>query len=652
MAFFFVGQIRGKRGNKTTDGIWKYYQRIRGEARMRNEEKELAYTSLKTKFARIHRSTKEQIDTIEAGAVDFAKDLSRILTKLQEWQRPHAVSQFVTKLALVTDIDNLLDLCVSEIPMLLGTKYCSILTVIHGTKKASPRLVLRKTNFSWSKGLEGTKAYRKGQGLTGWVWKNACSLRLDNIKDKAELEKYPGLKWTNTICDSEHHREWLGVPLYGWQGDVIGVIRVPEKERTSKPSGGGFTFEDEVLLLKIGQYVARQIEELSAGERIRTALRASQECAVRLCLAANRTLIAETLVATCKRIFGSTGKLHAFIMLAEDNRTFRVEVSTGSLGGKHLDKTTFPVDESLGGMALHRGRAVIVHDLKRAQRKKRYYPAVPALACAMTAPICFGEKKYGILSVGADRKYAFSEEPDLHILGDLSSIAGATLARLDAEKESKAAFAEFSGRMGHTLNSRIAMLEGTIAGIDRKKSSRFLKETTKIIQVVEFLKATANLGIQFGESWDQTKFSKFDLAAKIKSIKALWEDSRIRLLVKEPLKMVGDPELLEHMLLELVGNALRFVPKRKGVVTIHGYRRRSRGGMLQKRFMVIEVEDNGPGVPEDDKESIFNPYRTSDESRPGLGLSIVKSIAEAHKGHVEERGTPGHGACFRIVLPQ
>jgi len=605
MAFFFIGQIRGRRGKKSTDGISKYYQHLRKEVEKKGEEKKLTYTSLKTKFARIPRRRKEQIETLEAAAVEFAEDLSRTLTKLEEWHRPYAVSQFVTKLARATDMDTLFDVCVSEIPTLLGTKYCSILTVVHRTRRGLPRLVLRKTNYSQSKHLEGTKAYRMGQGLTGWVWKNARSLRLDNIEDESELKKYPGLIWTNTICDSDHHREWLGVPLYGWQGDVIGMIRVPEKARTGKASGGGFTFEDEVLLLKIGQYVARQIEEISAGERIGTALRASQECAVRLCHAVDRKSVGEILVATCKQIFGTTGKLHAFIMLAEDSRTFGIEVSGGSLGGKHLGKIVFPIDESLGGLALRQGRAVIVHDMERAGRHKRYYPAVPALACAMSAPICFGEKKYGIFSVGADRKYEFSEEPDLHILEDLSSIAGATLARLDAEKESKAAFVEFSGRMGHTLNSRIAMLEGTIAGIEGKKSSKRLKEITKIKQVVEFLKATANLAIQFGEPWDRVKFCKFDLAAKVKSMKALWGNPRIRLSVKEPLEMIGDPELLEHMLLELVGNSLRFVPKHNGVVIIDGYRQRSRRGTFQTRAVVIEVKDNGPGVPESDKESIF-----------------------------------------------
>ncbi len=651
VAFFFLGGVRGGRGTKEAYGVSKAFPLLRRALKRGGEETQVSYASLKAKFAQIPRRTKEEIATIKAAAVEFAQDLSRILTMLEKWQRPQAVSQFVAKVARATDVDNLFDICVSEIPALLGTRYCAVLTVVRETRKAQPRLVLRKTNYSPSKRLEGTAAYRSGQGLTGWVWKNACSLRLNSISDEAELAKYPGLQWTNTICDSDEHREWLGVPLYGWRGDVIGVIRVPQKARTGKIGGGGVTFEDEVLLLKIGQYVARQIEELSAGERIGVALRASQVCAVQLSHAATRKSVAETLVAACKRIFGTSGKLHAFMMLGEDSRTFRLEASTGSLGGK-FDQKMWPVHESLGGLALRRGRAVIVHDLARTQRSETYYPAVPVLACAMLAPVCFGERRYGVLSVGADRRYEFSEEPDLHILEDLSSIAGATLARLDAEEESKAAFVEFSGRMGHMLNSRIAALEGTIAVVKIGKGSRHRIEVGKLEEVVEFLKGTADLAVRFGKAWDRTRFRKFDLAATIRAIEVLWEDPRIKFSVRGPLTIIGDPELLEHAVVELVGNALRFAPTHGGEVIVRAYKRQRGRARMQPSAIVIEVEDNGPGVPQDQKESIFHPYRTRDQSRPGLGLSIVKSAAEVHKGYVQECGVPGQGACFRIVLPQ
>ncbi|MFC1795343.1 GAF domain-containing protein, partial [Planctomycetota bacterium] len=592
------------------------------------------------------------IARIEAGAVEFARDLSRTFTKLKEWQRPHAVSQFIAEMALASDKVTLFNICVTQIPRLLGTRYCSIFEVVREKKRTAPRLVLRRTNFEASQNREGTIAYKKGEGLTGWVWNNSRSLRIDNIKDKSELAKYPGLEWSNTICDSDHHREWLGVPLFGWQGDVIGVIRVPEKRKRQKRtrSGGGFSFKDEVLLLTIGKHVARQIEDLSAKERIGTALRASQECAVRLGQAANANVVGETLVNTCKQIFGTDGKLHAFIVLTDDKKHFRVEACAGSLGSRYLD-AEFPAEESQGALVLRKRRAVIIHNVTKAQKRKQYYPAVGALACAMSAPVCFGDKMYGVLSVGADKRYEFSEAPDLRIVRDLAIIAGATLERLDAERASESAFSEFSKRMGHVLNSRITVLEGTIASTKKDKRLKQPSEIVELKQVVEFLKCTADLAVRFGQAWDRADFHKFDVASRIAAIETLWKDERVKVSVTGPLLVVGNPELFEHAVVELVGNALRFIQKDGGKVVVRGYRRHRRRTTLDPPAVIVEVEDNGPGVSEEQKESIFNPYRTSDESRTGLGLSIVRSIVEAHKGHVEEKGAQGHGACFRIVLP-
>ena len=58
-------------------------------------------------------------------------------------------------------------------------------------------------------------------------------------------------------------------------------------------------------------------------------------------------------------------------------------------------------------------------------------------------------------------------------------------------------------------------------------------------------------------------------------------------------------------------------------------------------------------VPRNKKESIFQPFKTADPAAHfGLGLSFVYSVAQRHGGYVEEFGTEGQGASFRIVFPQ
>ena len=71
----------------------------------------------------------------------------------------------------------------------------------------------------------------------------------------------------------------------------------------------------------------------------------------------------------------------------------------------------------------------------------------------------------------------------------------------------------------------------------------------------------------------------------------------------------------------------------------------------------IEVADNGPGVPPEMADRVFERFFRADESRTrssggaGLGLAIVSAIAAAHGGRAEMESTPGEGATFRILLP-
>jgi signal transduction histidine kinase len=65
----------------------------------------------------------------------------------------------------------------------------------------------------------------------------------------------------------------------------------------------------------------------------------------------------------------------------------------------------------------------------------------------------------------------------------------------------------------------------------------------------------------------------------------------------------------------------------------------------------IVVADDGPGVPAELRQRIFNPFFTTKDTGTGLGLSIVHRIAEAHGGRVEIGDRPGGGAAFTMVLP-
>jgi PAS domain S-box-containing protein len=70
------------------------------------------------------------------------------------------------------------------------------------------------------------------------------------------------------------------------------------------------------------------------------------------------------------------------------------------------------------------------------------------------------------------------------------------------------------------------------------------------------------------------------------------------------------------------------------------------------REVVIEVEDNGRGIPEGDLSRIFSPFFSTNPNGAGLGLPAVRRVARAHGGRVEAASTPGRGSTFTIRLPR
>jgi signal transduction histidine kinase len=67
--------------------------------------------------------------------------------------------------------------------------------------------------------------------------------------------------------------------------------------------------------------------------------------------------------------------------------------------------------------------------------------------------------------------------------------------------------------------------------------------------------------------------------------------------------------------------------------------------------VVVEVLDDGPGVPPEATDKIFDPFFTTKPQGTGLGLAIVRKIVDAHDGRIDVNSAPGKGTRFRVTLP-
>ena len=110
-------------------------------------------------------------------------------------------------------------------------------------------------------------------------------------------------------------------------------------------------------------------------------------------------------------------------------------------------------------------------------------------------------------------------------------------------------------------------------------------------------------------------------------------------------KVMVDSRSLFRCILNLVTNAAHACPKEGGCIEV--------GAQLDgEGALYIEVGDNGPGIPEDERERIFEPfYSTKGSNGTGLGLSVTRKAVLEHGGVISVGESRMGGALFRIVLP-
>lgn len=110
------------------------------------------------------------------------------------------------------------------------------------------------------------------------------------------------------------------------------------------------------------------------------------------------------------------------------------------------------------------------------------------------------------------------------------------------------------------------------------------------------------------------------------------------------LQFEADPELLEQALINLLKNALEAVRGLPAAAARFAC-------ALEDGQVAFTIEDNGPGLPQDDPEAAFVPFFSTKEGGSGVGLTLARQIALAHGGRLEHRPRTGGGAVFRILLP-
>jgi len=135
-----------------------------------------------------------------------------------------------------------------------------------------------------------------------------------------------------------------------------------------------------------------------------------------------------------------------------------------------------------------------------------------------------------------------------------------------------------------------------------------------------------------------------------RTMSAIAYQNNIRLTVARselPLLM-GDPERLRQIICNLISNSIKFV-KEGGEITV--------SAEAESNFAAISVADTGEGIPPELMPHIFEKFRQGEESLKrrrggtGLGLALVKTLAELHDGSVSVKSELGKGTTFTVRIP-
>ena len=191
--------------------------------------------------------------------------------------------------------------------------------------------------------------------------------------------------------------------------------------------------------------------------------------------------------------------------------------------------------------------------------------------------------------------------------------------------------------------------------IDLVERKRFLgiivSETERLTRLVNQVLDLAKIESGHAE-WHNTDIDMRELVEHaIDSTRQLFSDCGAELVVSLPEqapKLLADRDRLHQVLLNLLSNAAKFVPKEGGHVRVEL--------VSDDREVRVEVEDNGPGIAPQFLPYVFEKFRQGGDQRDrpqgtGLGLPISRQIIEHFGGRMWVESPPGRGACFAFALP-
>jgi len=233
--------------------------------------------------------------------------------------------------------------------------------------------------------------------------------------------------------------------------------------------------------------------------------------------------------------------------------------------------------------------------------------------------------------------------------------AGVTREREDLENRHARSLEQLSAAIAHEIRNPITAAKSLVQQMGEDPSSNesvgyanvALEELDRVERSISHL-------LRYARE-EEVDLSSMRLRDVVESSLESFRDRLARSAVELKLEfdsdayMMGDPEKLRRVLINLVGNALDALEESAtpdSVISV------TVGENLAGTDVWVSVRDNGPGIDPKTLEKIFSPFYTSKANGTGLGLAISRKLIDAHGGAIEATSNPGTGTEFVVTFPK
>ncbi len=360
-----------------------------------------------------------------------------------------------------------------------------------------------------------------------------------------------------------------------------------------------------------------------------------------------------------KYISGAAAKLcntrEAWLFLS-DQTNHRLYLQRDSFANDaQYRELSLPINSSAEGWVISNQQPVMINDASVYDNRIGDLISLPGIVIKSTliVPMTVNGKQVGVLEVANKR------DGDLDFLDQEILFSFAHHVAIYLDNSQRYLQTDLVAELVHELRTPLAALNTALNLLERDDLPEIKHDQIHQVIQTEFYRLT-NLTTSFLDyarlesGREKFKPARFDLIQLIRDsvdVMQMHADSKGSIITldlpAEPLLLIADKDKIKQVILNLLNNALLY-SHMGGIVNITTN--------TSSKDISFSVQDNGPGIPNEDLHLLFeryyrHPNMERGNTGSGLGLTICKKIVEAHKGKIEVSSVMGEGTTFTVYLP-